>query len=96
MSEYVRPKHCDTNAEAIDLARDISIGSEISAVCDDPRKARFCINMNYSDFNKERARFKAAGNVNKKSAEGEIRTHETLADHQLSRRTNHSRLAPYR
>ncbi len=47
----------------------ISIGSEISAVCDDPRKARFCINMNYSDFKKEYARFKAAGNEAKKLAE---------------------------
>ena len=47
----------------------ISIGSEISAVCDDPRKARFCINMNNSDFKKEYARFKAAGNEAKKLAE---------------------------
>jgi hypothetical protein len=47
----------------------ISIGSEISTVCDDPRKARFCINMSYSDFKEEHARFKAAGNEAKKSAE---------------------------
>jgi len=47
----------------------ISIGSEISTVCDDPRKARFCINMNYSDFKREYARFKAAGNEAKKLAE---------------------------
>jgi hypothetical protein len=47
----------------------ISIGSEISAVCDDPRKAKLCINMNYSDFKREYARFKAAGNEAKKLAE---------------------------
>jgi hypothetical protein len=47
----------------------ISIGSEISAVCDDPRKAKSCINMNYSDFKREYARFKAAGNEAKKLAE---------------------------
>jgi hypothetical protein len=47
----------------------ISIGSEISAVCEDQRKARFCINMNYSDFKKEYARFKTAGNEAKKLAE---------------------------
>jgi hypothetical protein len=47
----------------------ISIGSEISSVCDDPRKARLCINMNYSDFQKEYAGFKGAGNEAKKLAE---------------------------
>lgn len=47
----------------------ISIGSEISAVCDDPRKAKFGINIDYSDFKREHARFKTIVNDAKKSAE---------------------------
>jgi len=47
----------------------ISIGSEISAVCDDPRTAKFGININYSDFKREHARFKTVVNDAKKSAE---------------------------
>lgn len=48
----------------------IFIDSEISAVCDDPLlETKFCINMNYSDFKKEHARFKAAGNEAKRLTE---------------------------
>lgn len=48
----------------------IFIDSEISAVCDDPLlETKFCINMDYSDFKKEHARFKAAGNEAKRLTE---------------------------
>lgn len=47
----------------------ISIASEISAVSDDPRKARFCINMNYSDFKRRYDGFKSAGIEAKKLSE---------------------------
>lgn len=47
----------------------ISIGSEISAVCEDPRKARFCVNMNYNDFKREYAKFKTTGNEAKRLSE---------------------------
>jgi hypothetical protein len=47
----------------------ISIGSEISAVCDDPRKAKFGININYNDFKNDHSRFKTIVNDAKKSAE---------------------------
>lgn len=47
----------------------ISVGSEISAVCEDSRKARFCVNMNYTDFKREYARFKDAGNKAKRLSE---------------------------
>lgn len=47
----------------------ISIGSEISAVSDDPRKTRFCVNMNYGDFKREYAGFKGAGNEAKRLSE---------------------------
>jgi len=47
----------------------ISIGSEISGVCEDPRRARFCVNMDYSEFKRDYARFKAAGNEAKRLSE---------------------------
>ena len=47
----------------------ISIGSELSAVCEDSRKAKFCINMNFNEFKKEYAQFKATGNEAKKFAD---------------------------
>ena len=48
----------------------IFIDSEISAVCDDPLlETKFCINMSYSEFKKEHARFKAAGNEAKRLTE---------------------------
>jgi hypothetical protein len=47
----------------------ISIGLEIATVCDDPRKAKFCININYSDFKREHAQFKTIVNDAEKSTE---------------------------
>jgi hypothetical protein len=37
----------------------ILISQEISVVCDDPKKAKYCINMDYSEFKKEHMRFKS-------------------------------------
>lgn len=45
----------------------ILIDSEISAILEDPLlETKYCINMNYSDFKKEHARFKTAGHEAKK------------------------------
>jgi hypothetical protein len=46
----------------------MSINREISVIRDDPQKARYCINMDYNEFNKQQHRFNKAVMEAKKAA----------------------------